>query len=159
MRRIAECKVITIVLVVGDKSFGVYCCGREIDLVFLRTPGQCYGVCQYVTCLQEIFGRVVVTCRLVERCAPAMDCRTAGFAFTPRAVAGLEVRQAQRVHKFRVTRNLYLCCSGLTFFGGNEHCAVRGVRTVQCRGCGSGHNGYRFNVIGVHIGDGFRCAA
>ena len=160
MRRIAECEIVTVVFVIRRETVGIDRRGREIGLVLVRAALQREGVGVDVSRLEEvIIRRVVVTPGIREAFAPAMDRRTRGLALAARAVPCLEFRHPQRREKLRVARKRYFQFARFAFLRGDEHCTVRGIRTVEGRSRGARHNGHRSDIVGVQIRDGFRSAA
>ena len=146
--RIAERKVVTVVLVVGDDTSCVRRTQGDVGLVLVGTGSQRHVVLYVRTGIEEVFGLVVAVGR---RCLGTPRLHLAGTV----DVGVLELRHHKRVGKLCTVADRHAHLAFLAFLGGDHDDALCGSRTVE--GCSgrTTEDADRLDVLRVDVGNAF----
>ena len=153
---IAEGEVVTVVGVVGDDAVGIDRSSREIGLVAVRTAREREGVRIDVPRFEEIIGCITDLRSRSKPLSPAVDGRPRARTVQPGSIAVLELRQHEGIQKLRIARERHLQGAGLPLLRRNHHRTVRGIRTVEGRGCSARQHRNRLDILRVQVGNRLR---
>ena len=122
---IPECKVVTVVLVVGNDTVGVNRSRGKIGLVLIRSSGQREGIGKSGASPEEIARIVIITGVLWKISSPA-EGLVAGFAIKPCSIPALELRQYKRAQELSVAAESYIHFSSLAILGSYHDGSIGG---------------------------------
>ena len=156
LRRVAERKVVAVVVVVRNDAVRIHRSSRKVGLILLRTARKRHGIRIDMARLEEVVRRIARPGSIGEFRTPTVDRRAGNGAVTARTVTVLKLRHHEGREELRLARIGHPELSGLPLLRRDHDGTVRRTRPVKSRRRGARQHRDRLNVLGVQVRNGFR---